>query len=654
VQSLVWRRRWEQTDNDSFKQKLVTYNAEDCQALRLITEHLEALAAGFDQDGSETPPAGPGDIERVKASKRGTDFRKWGHTAFLLPEFERASRCAWFYYQREKVVARRAGKKPAPPWKGRKKPRQPRPTKRVRVRSNCCPRCKGRNVCEARSPRKVKLFLDLKVSDGGVRRVVIKYTAATYRCRDCGRRFLPRKFMRVRRFGHALKCWIVYLHVANPTSFQSLERTLKECLGLAIRDRELYCFKLELARRYKPTYDGPLKKIVAGNLLHADETGVQFKKDRGYVWAFTSLEEVVYLCRPNREADFLAPLLKGFTGVLVSDFYKGYEALPCAQQKCLVHLVRDLNGDLEKHFHDEAFKGLTKAFAALLGKGVATVDRHGLRREHLQRHKADVDRFYEGACGKLLASEVAEGYRQRFLKYWEKLFTFLDHDGVPWHNNNAEHAIKHFAKYRMGANGKVTARGLQPYLVLLSIYQTCAYKGVSFLRFLLSGERDVDAFKEARRRARAPRWRLLLEAQTVAESTVSDCPASGEANHDEAPAVDNRETDCAEGEPDVDDGMAPVVGRKVPAVIEEIVRRVVAGKDDPRLRWWPGRKRVRVLLNKAFPDRRVRRPALHVALENRLKEAGWIWAHGRVLHTYERCSTAGDCAGESGNRQAPF
>jgi hypothetical protein len=42
--------------------------------------------------------------------------------------------------------------------------------------------------------------------------------------------------------------------------------------------------------------------------------------------------------------------------------------------------------------------------------------------------------------------------------------------------------------------------GLSDYLVLLSIYQTCRYKGVSFLKFLLSRERDLDAFCARRRR----------------------------------------------------------------------------------------------------------------------------------------------------------
>jgi hypothetical protein len=44
--------------------------------------------------------------------------------------------------------------------------------------------------------------------------------------------------------------------------------------------------------------------------------------------------------------------------------------------------------------------------------------------------------------------------------------------------------------------------GLADYLVLLSLYQTCRYRGMSFLKFLLSRERDVDAFCEHPRRKR--------------------------------------------------------------------------------------------------------------------------------------------------------
>ena len=51
-------------------------------------------------------------------------------------------------------------------------------------------------------------------------------------------------------------------------------------------------------------------------------------------------------------------------------------------------------------------------------------------------------------------SEVAAAYQERLTRNREKLFTFLRHDGVPWNNNNAEHAVKYYAKYRVISDGR--------------------------------------------------------------------------------------------------------------------------------------------------------------------------------------------------------
>jgi hypothetical protein len=40
--------------------------------------------------------------------------------------------------------------------------------------------------------------------------------------------------------------------------------------------------------------------------------------------------------------------LKDYKGILISDFYSAYDSLNCIHQKCLVHLIRDMNDDLWK------------------------------------------------------------------------------------------------------------------------------------------------------------------------------------------------------------------------------------------------------------------------------------------------------------------
>lgn len=86
---------------------------------------------------------------------------------------------------------------------------------------------------------------------------------------------------------------------------------------------------------------------------------------------------------------------------------------------------------------------------------------------------------------------MALKYKKRFFKNKDNLFTFLEYDDIPWNNSNAENAIKAFANYRKIADGRMRVNGLKDHLILLSILQTCKYRGIDFLEFLKTGERSI-------------------------------------------------------------------------------------------------------------------------------------------------------------------
>jgi hypothetical protein len=101
------------------------------------------------------------------------------------------------------------------------------------------------------------------------------------------------------------------------------------------------------------------------------------------------------------------------------------------------------------------------------------------------------------------------------LKNRDRLFSFLDHDGVSWNNNLAENAIKRVSDLRDDVGRAMKEAGLTEHLVLLSLYQTCRVRGISFLRFLLSRERDMDAFSAGKHRHhRVPRIELFPKHYT--------------------------------------------------------------------------------------------------------------------------------------------
>jgi len=286
--------------------------------------------------------------------------------------------------------------------------------------------------------------------------------------------------------------WLVYCNVSCGMNMLRAERSLAELFGLSLPDSVGYRSKKYLMSLYRSLNAEILKSVLAGPILHIDETTVSLRKQRGYVWVLTSIDKAYYFYKPTREGSFLQELLAGFHGVLISDFFTAYDSLNCEQQKCLVHLIREIDDDLFRNPLDLELKGLAQEFGVVLRTIIETVDRRGLKSRFLRKHKRVAMRYLRSVAKAKYMSALAIKYQKRFQKSGGKLFTFLEHDGVPWNNNNAEHAIKLFAKYRRNVDGYFTERTLQEYLVLATVFETCAFNNVDVLKFMLTKETTLE------------------------------------------------------------------------------------------------------------------------------------------------------------------
>jgi hypothetical protein len=284
-------------------------------------------------------------------------------------------------------------------------------------------------------------------------------------------------------------------------SFCDVALSINDLFGYSLSESTCIRAQSRLAEMYRMTQDKMLEQLRSGMLIHCDETKFKLNDGTtGYVWVFTGTDIVVYLYNPTREGTLLKQTIGDFAGVLVSDFYAAYDSVTCRQQKCHLHLMRDINDDLLKHPFDEELKELAKRYTLTLKPMVETIDKHGLKTKFLSRHKRNAEVFLDWNAKRDVTSEVAQGYKTRIEKYGDRLFAFLDYDGVPWNNNNAENALKLVAKRRRLFGTSVSESGLKNYLVFMSIYQTLRRKGISLLRFLLSGETDLEKFVASYRR----------------------------------------------------------------------------------------------------------------------------------------------------------
>jgi predicted RecB family nuclease len=489
--SLMWRSQWERTRDPDLKERIITYNAEDCAALEIVFDSVLRLSQ---QDGDVR--TGTESVVRAE-SIRGTDSYRFGKIEFLLPELDYINKAAYWDYQRSRVYVRSSPRlRQLARHASIESARKLRPNKILECqppRPAHCPKCHARKIYKY--GKLSKTVYDLRLGSAGIKRWIVKYYFPRFLCWRCKSAFASHQAVWAKgKYGSCFIAYLVYNVVDLRLSQGAVARLFTRFFGFDLGRGAINNLKARAAVFYQDTYDQILASIVHGKLVQADETKISIEGRTAFVWVFTNLEAVAYVYSDGRTNTTPKNLLSDFHGVLVSDFYGGYDAIDCRQQKCLIHLIRDLNDALHKQAFNEELKALVRDFAALLRPMIQTVDRFGLKAHFLRKHLRSVERFYRvlGKCD--LQSEAALKYKKRFERNRGRLFTFLEFDGVPWNNNNAEHAIKALADLRNVIGGTSSAKGIHEYLVLLSICQTCKYRGVDFLEFLRSRERDVNSF----------------------------------------------------------------------------------------------------------------------------------------------------------------
>ena len=503
LQSIVWRSRWEMTGAEEHREKLIRYNLEDCYALLKVKQFLECL---IEKESSDKRS----DVVYVDDLKKKSIF-KFCTGEFALPEFEALNKCAQFDYQRERVHVRTnsylkkyyAKSAPSPRRRyihiGEPNISLPAPKKEP------CPLC-NKNTRKTLSSLSKKV-VDLRFSKSGVRRWIVQYLSNLFYCSRCKKSFVPIWYKSIdKKYGHDLMSWTMYQHIVKGQSFRQVASDFHEIFGLSVEKSNVHTFKSYIMEYYRETFESIGRKILNSPVLYVDETPIIMKYESGYAWVLTNTVETISFYRPTREGDFIKEYLANFRGILVTDFYNAYDALSCLQQKCLLHLMRDFNDDLLKSPFDDEFKGMARDFTVLLQEIVGEIDKRGLKKRHLRKYAVKAERFLKNVTLKDYGSEMARQYQKRFIKNQGKLFLFLNHDNVAWNNNAVEHAIKLLATHKNKNLAFFRESRMDEYLKIMSIYQTCKYKGISFLKFMLSKEKDIDVYCERfmKRRKIAP------------------------------------------------------------------------------------------------------------------------------------------------------
>lgn len=385
---------WETNRDQELKTKLIEYNKNDCLALKTICDFItkikSAQKSDIPNDDNSTKVVSTNELKQSLLNRP-----TWGNSNFVLDDLKQINKCAFFDYQREKVFVRSNKKFRRAKKRENKKIRiSSRPNKYIEISDSQCPQCGSKNIKKGSMLNK-RIF-DLKFHKGGAKKWILHYVSWRYKCLQCNTGFVPAEYPKNQPiFGHGIMSWCVYQGIARNQSLLQVYHSLGDIFELCIGQTSVYKFKSIIAKFYESTYNRILEDILKSPILHVDESPVKLRSIKGYVWVIANMDRVYYFYRESRETTFLKEMLYKFSGVLISDFYTGYDAFDCPQQKCLIHLIRDLNDDLLRNPFDDEFKMIARSFTKVLRIIIETVDKYGLKKRNLRKHKKDTQRFFK-------------------------------------------------------------------------------------------------------------------------------------------------------------------------------------------------------------------------------------------------------------------
>ena len=268
-------------------------------------------------------------------------------------------------------------------------------------------------------------------------------------------------------------------------------------LGVDLRRNTMANWVIQTARTYlKPFSDAFLAEMLRQAVIHADETVVQVNKEPGRdataesrIWAYASSKRAERQIRyfryeESRKGACAEKVLGGYSGVVVSDGYSGYNLLGKASRAgCWAHARRK--------WVEAMPNGATKE-NALAAKGLEYCSRlfeieqklealpdEERREQRLVLSKPIVDEYYTWLqtifkpTGKLKKAIVYS------LNQKEYLCAFLDHGEIEISNNQVENAIRPIVVGRKNWLFCDTQAGASASVVIFTLLETAKANGLN-------------------------------------------------------------------------------------------------------------------------------------------------------------------------------
>lgn len=286
------------------------------------------------------------------------------------------------------------------------------------------------------------------------------------------------------RFGIHVMLLVCYLRTLGVT-WEKTRAYFEDAYDLKLSHGALVHMESVVAKALGKKYDEILQELRQAKAVHFDDTGWRIDGVPHWLWVMLSKTAAWYTVENTRSRRIVEESLgEEFDGVVISDFLPSYKNLPYTQQKCLVHLLREIKTFEKKPDFTPSpewmqvrirVKRLVSESVGSLEKELTQDEREALQLRLIARAnevgELDLTHIYAKRLAKLVG------------QYSDKLFTFVVEPDVAWENNAAERGLRPMVVNRKTSFGSRSDEGAARLAVLQSIAQTAKLRDTSFIDF---------------------------------------------------------------------------------------------------------------------------------------------------------------------------
>ena len=229
-----------------------------------------------------------------------------------------------------------------------------------------------------------------------------------------------------------------------------------------------------VAEAVKPAYDELAEALPSQPNLSIDESPYKQGRAKSWVWTFVAATFTFFACRLSRAAEVPKQLLgEQFAGQINCDRARMYWAFDKLQY-CWAHLKRDFQGlidspcSIRRRLGHDLMKPTKEMFA--LWKKV----RDGtLSHVNFQKQMQPIRQRIESVLLRGYFNGLVRGFCTDLYENRERLWAFVDTEGIEPTNNAAEQALRHAVIWRKLSFGTQSESGSRFVERMLTVIETC-------------------------------------------------------------------------------------------------------------------------------------------------------------------------------------